>query len=357
MTGPIPSQNPKSAVPPVEVETTELPPRATVACVICGAAYAPSPFHQELVQAPASVLDAALMSMSHFCFRCRRASCPECWDHVHAICGACVAEVGLPFRTALPPLADALYPPPPTFVPPTPAQSSAHETDAPLLTCIRAGRFHASERPSTFIAAIQTVETTTVAPLKPPALATITPSKLPAPATYASPKPPAPATFVPPKPLTPASPPPRPRVSSSQPLAVPPTVPFPPAPEVDIADIPTIPPKPVERLPMRIADLPTAPPLTEDEEDDEEPSPPMYQVQIHLPPTKHMRPAPVRQVNEIGRLERTLTIITLLILLLIVTMLILAEASPDANTLIAQYLHIDIRAEIEYLLHLVQLLH
>ena len=44
------------------------------------------------------------MSMCHFCFRCRCASCPNCWDHVHGICAQCAQETHVPLRTETPPL-------------------------------------------------------------------------------------------------------------------------------------------------------------------------------------------------------------------------------------------------------------
>ncbi len=115
------------------------------------------------------------MSMSHFCFRCRRAACPECWDHVHRICGACVAELGLPFRREVPPLEGILFAPAPTVSPPTSTSSDpctcqineSSSTQEPLLTCLQAGRFRVLSSPSTFIAAIETVEMQNVQPLPP----------------------------------------------------------------------------------------------------------------------------------------------------------------------------------------------
>lgn len=71
-------------------------------CAICKAAYAPSHRHAPLLQTAS--LESAFLSMCHFCFRCRRPACPDCWDEVHGICGACVQEVHLPFRTSLAPL-------------------------------------------------------------------------------------------------------------------------------------------------------------------------------------------------------------------------------------------------------------
>ncbi len=76
----------------------------TITCVICQAAYAPSRLHTYLLQAPPIVLESAFMSMCHFCFRCRRPSCPHCWDNVHGVCGQCAQETQVPFRVETPPL-------------------------------------------------------------------------------------------------------------------------------------------------------------------------------------------------------------------------------------------------------------
>jgi hypothetical protein len=76
----------------------------TIACAICQAVYAPSRFHAHLLQTPSIALESAFMSMCHFCYRCRRASCPNCWDHIHNVCAQCTQETHLPFRTTTPPL-------------------------------------------------------------------------------------------------------------------------------------------------------------------------------------------------------------------------------------------------------------
>jgi hypothetical protein len=76
----------------------------TIACAICQAVYAPSRLHTHLLQTPPIALESAFMSMCHFCYRCRRASCPNCWDHIHNVCAQCTQETHLPFRTTTPPL-------------------------------------------------------------------------------------------------------------------------------------------------------------------------------------------------------------------------------------------------------------
>ena len=71
-----------------------------VTCRICDAVYAPSPQQAPFLQYAQGTLEATFMGMCHFCFRCRRAACPQCWDEVHGVCGSCVQEAGLPFRAA-----------------------------------------------------------------------------------------------------------------------------------------------------------------------------------------------------------------------------------------------------------------
>jgi hypothetical protein len=112
--------------------------RRTIQCVICQATYAPAPLHQYLLQHPPIALESAFMSICHFCFRCRRPACPDCWDDVHGVCGACSLEANLPFRTAPAPLSGAV------FAPSRQEQAArGRPTSAPLV-CVRPGRFQQS---------------------------------------------------------------------------------------------------------------------------------------------------------------------------------------------------------------------
>src|SRR5579884_459773 len=84
-------------------------PVHNVTCSICDAVYAPAPEQSMFLEQ--SALEAAFMSICHYCFRCRRPACPQCWDEVHGVCGACVEEVGLPFRQQAASLDGLLFPP------------------------------------------------------------------------------------------------------------------------------------------------------------------------------------------------------------------------------------------------------
>jgi hypothetical protein len=105
-----------------------------VTCTICHAVYAPSPNQPQLALASHALLESAFMGMCHFCFRCRRPSCPFCWDMVHGICGSCVLETGLPFRSDVPPLVG-------TWLPPIRQGQPATNNGATYpLVCIQPGR-------------------------------------------------------------------------------------------------------------------------------------------------------------------------------------------------------------------------
>lgn len=161
MSFPFPEQPVRSAHPVHSVHTRKLtrpiyPEQESlttfigaVSCPVCDAVYAPAQSHEHLLLAPAIALESAFMSMCRFCFRCRRPSCPACWDSVNGLCGSCVQELALPFRREPAPLVDTL----PvktsirqTIVPVTPVpldiphQSALSSSDAPL-RCVYTGRF------------------------------------------------------------------------------------------------------------------------------------------------------------------------------------------------------------------------
>jgi hypothetical protein len=97
--------------------SSTLPTEGTITCIICQAVYAPSRLHAYLLQTPPIALESAFMSMCHFCFRCRRPSCPNCWDAVHSVCGQCARETHVPFRVETPPLEGTSHPSAPSNFP------------------------------------------------------------------------------------------------------------------------------------------------------------------------------------------------------------------------------------------------
>jgi hypothetical protein len=108
----------------------------TITCTICDAVYAPSPMYQSIMQMSATTLEKVFTSICHFCFRCRRLACPECWDTLHSVCGACAQEVNLPFRAETAPLDGAI------FSPSRRADTSCAHPSTSTLVCIHRGRFH-----------------------------------------------------------------------------------------------------------------------------------------------------------------------------------------------------------------------
>ena len=108
----------------------------TITCMICQAMYTPLPEYGYMTDAAAIVLESAFMSMCHFCFRCRRPACPQCWDEVHGVCGMCVLEAQLQFRVAATPLAGVEYP--------LPQKKRLQQTYVveKRLECIFPGHFH-----------------------------------------------------------------------------------------------------------------------------------------------------------------------------------------------------------------------
>lgn len=243
----------------------------TMACPVCKALYTPAPTHQQLVLAPHIVLESAFMSMCHFCFRCRRAACPDCWDAVHGVCGACVAEAMLPFRTQVKPLSNAM--------PPMPQQQQVAETmhAAPILVCIQHGRFYVE------------------------------------PSQHASPAHPD---------------------RMSRPIRIAPSEAAQRSPRQD---------KPIIRI---APEYPKYAVIREKDKDKAE----KRSEQLEQPEQ------PGQMIGWItdawGTIEQWLTGALLVLLLTIVTMIVLAEASPSANAQIMHVFQIDIRSEVAYLIHL-----
>ena len=116
-------------------ETRSTSKKSYASCMICLAAYVPSRQRSDLLHASPLALESAFMSMCHFCFRCRRPSCPECWDYVHGLCAACSHDANLPFRTEFPPLNGAL------LSPLRQAQSLREQQASSPLVCIRPGTY------------------------------------------------------------------------------------------------------------------------------------------------------------------------------------------------------------------------
>jgi hypothetical protein len=288
-------------------------PINTIACRICDAIYTPSQEHTYLLQAPPMVLESALMSMCHFCFRCRRPACPHCWDNIHGVCGECCLEANLPFRAQAAPLRGVI------FASTRQAQMRRKHATPVRLVCIRSGRFQNA-------ASIDTAETF---PLQ---------SAIMPPRTTAS----------------------RPKQIETDPLERPQVhqteqrVPQPPQRRItiDIDQIATRPP--YREADVDIDEIATRPPRLKKAPayDEVVPRP------LHIKPTmaiaKHTeRPARSFWIS----LERIITTLLFIALICIILLILLAMLSMDANVLIQNYLHVDIRAEITALWQLIEQFH
>jgi hypothetical protein len=238
----------------------------TVTCGICEAVYVPSPLQLPFLQYAQEVLEATFMGMCHFCFRCRRAACPQCWDSVHGVCGSCVLEAKLPFRVETAPL-DGLVFPPPLRQPPTSQQQQV----ASLFVLVRNGRFSIEKQARTNLA---TPDIDTDPAVKPLSLQTVAPDNL---------------------------------VTDDQ--------------QSDVAVFVAAPPKT---------------PLPEVSKD-----------------TRKQEKKP-RVTKKASRLELIFTWIVLVIVLVLVVVIALAEYIPAVNALILRVTHIDIHAEIAYVVHVAQ---
>jgi hypothetical protein len=254
VTGPMSAHRSEHVTQPPIVEVEK-----TISCTICEAVYAPSLEYTYFLNAPSMALESALMSMCHFCFRCRRPACPACWDDVHGVCGSCVQEAHLSFRTAPEPLSGLLFPPRQIL----PVREQEHRAPSPL-TCIRPGRFQQTD----------TIDEISTRPTQ----------EIPATTTGKSSA----------------------KLSREAQAARDPQQAESPSEDTDIAELET---------------------------------------------------RPGRRTRIARGIERALTIALLLILLIVITLIVAASLSVRANTLIADTLHIDIRAEIAYLLRLIEQLH
>lgn len=265
-----------------------------ITCVICEAMYTPSHPYKHFLQGSPVVLESAFMSMCHFCFRCRRPACPECWDAVHGICGACVQDANLHFRTQVEPLDGVLLLPVPLRSSTTQAETSQENSASSLFICVKHGKFHLSGAPSNGISNIQTIETAIIESNGKPS------ERLPNIAQ---------------EPPTSSEMQANPRIAvslgNSLGTGFSTALEAAPAPDLEVAST-------IEATPTQEA-----------------------------VPVKHGG-------SVVKKVELVLTVIVALVLLAIAVVIGLAEYFPAVNAFIFHLLHVDIRTEIAYLLYLVQ---
>ncbi len=105
-----------------------------VACPVCRAVYVPSREQQDC--SSALLLETAFLEVCHFCFRCQRPACPQCWNPVHHSCASCCEEARLPFRGPVPALEGLVF---------LPLSSHSAQSNAISFVCQRNGRFYTPE--------------------------------------------------------------------------------------------------------------------------------------------------------------------------------------------------------------------
>ena len=290
-----------------------------VSCPVCRAVYIPS-WQQERERASLTLLEAAFLSICHFCFRCQRPACPQCWNPIHCACAACSEEAQLPFRSPVPSLEGLIFS--------CPAESSSTRPTPRSFTCLRNGNFYFPD-PALRASASQDEEVASPAP--------ITSAELPAIQNNAEP----PASFDPPwlrealnqrQGEQAGGPAWRPTGQWANSAAI---------------------------WPVQVNSLNVSPHTS---------GPEWGQVSRALPPMPALPALSVetrqieRQEQEsdqedeglslFERVENVLIIVISTLLLAIVLMLVLALSSPQMNTFFYQLIHIDIRTEILYLLQL-----
>jgi len=265
------AESEQSAQTPAGSITSAAPiPAATITCTLCDASFAPAPERDYAWQANTGELEAAFMSVCHFCFRCRRAACPECWDPVHRICAQCVTAAGLSFRAEPSPLASVIFPPVSL-----PWQAPDENAAAPFI-CIRHGRYQTAE------AVAPDAETDH-------------------------------------------------EQQRALPSSRPATTPVFPIVEDTSADQ---------------ADAPALPAISVPASESE---------QASKPAKDEPARKPRKRASKV--VETVLTVIALAVLLAVIILVVLAEASSPANAAIARLLHVDIRAEVAYLIALIKQIH
>ena len=242
----------------------------TVICTICEAVYVPSPLQVPFLQSTREALEATFMSTCHFCFRCRRAACPQCWDNVHGVCGSCVQEAHLPFRAQAAPVEGLQFP----LALAQPLLSQQTQQSSSLFVMIRNGRFYIEAQ-----ASADQAETGIDTALTPAVQLSAATDNI---------------------------------VTNGEGSH---------APAADAVAVPAKTPLPAV--------------LRDDRKQEK-------------------KPRKAKAARKVNRLELVLTWVLLVIVLVLVAVIALAEYIPAVNALVARVTHIDIHAEIAYLVHIVQ---
>ncbi len=302
-----------------------------VACPICRAIYVPSTELRSCDRA--TLLETAFLDICHFCFRCQRPACPQCWNPVHHTCASCSEEAKLPFRSPVPSLEGLVFLPLTT--------SSASTTCTISFTCQRNGRFCTVKPSSARTHTPESLLSVTPEPVTSDALLLL-PSAPNAPAPIAA------HTSHYPSWLQEAFN----QNTSEQTLS--------PAPErqekpVDESVISAYSSRlnQIGRADRFSADMvseqPTRPPMPSALALQSLPAP---EIEEHQETLLHDEERDDEDISLAERVENILIVITSILLLAVVLMIVLSICFAQVNTFFLGLLHIDIRTEIAYLLQL-----
>ena len=105
-----------------------------VACPICRAVYIPSSRQSTATLASLTLLETAFLAVCHFCFRCQRPACPQCWNSTHQLCSCCCEEAHLSPRLSTPCFEGLIFSP-----------QVASQAVSLSFACLHNGRFYAPE--------------------------------------------------------------------------------------------------------------------------------------------------------------------------------------------------------------------
>lgn len=297
-----------------------------ISCSICRAVYIPSSQQRAEVPRSATLLETAFLRICHFCFRCQRPACPQCWNPVHQVCFACGEEAHLPFLSPVPALEGLI------ICAPQSSQSAPAQNQS--FTCLRNGRFCSpdhvapSEPPKVEVPREYAPPEMYDQPLEALDQALLSASSYPYPSWIQE--------VLGHKTESPSVEPPscehnrafsdQQSISHAQPAQAEAPV----SPHTSQPDWATV----AYALPQ-LAELP--PLLTDDKRRETE----------ERDDVVAKEPTPL-----IERVENILLVITSTLLLAIVVMIVLAVSSADMNTFFLRLMHVDIRTEISYFLQL-----
>jgi hypothetical protein len=294
-----------------------------VTCPVCRAVYVPYIQKQrDGYNGSFTLLETAFLRVCHFCFRCQRPACPQCWNQEYNLCAACSKVAHVPFHSPLSSFEGLI------FSPPVFAQMS--QASALSFACLRNGHSHAPAHLS--------VETT-------PGDALVTEMHLESPVlSSASPYPSWLQEIMGQGANEPASDDVR-------------QMDAPPAESADMAEqAHALPHTNSSTWPQttRTPDTNSSAWLQTAESSARVLQPSSTIDRGATPEEDGQEPVQEEEkLTPVERVENVLIYITSLLLALIVVMIILALSSAELNMLFLRFLHIDIRAEIAYLLQLI----